>query len=700
MSAPEAATEAEIDALILEHEKIQKQMPSAWLGFYARFGRLRPVQLKAAPKIFNGSNALVTSPTASGKTEAVIAPLCERALREKWGPVSIIVITPTRALVNDQFQRLQRPCDQMGLTIRRKTGDHSSVGEAIKEQLLITTPESLESLLTFRKDQLKNVRAIVIDEIHLLDGSPRGDQVRLCLSRLRKFVSSDKSTDSRDLQVICLSATVPNPERMAAAYMGQRAEIVTVPGQRKIQSTIIHCAGDDEQRITAALKKAEEDFVPHKVLVFVNSRKQVDLAARYFRQGSFAHYPVYGHHGSLSKWSREQVEESFRRSERAICVATTTLEVGIDIGDVDLVICMDPPFSLSSFLQRVGRGCRRMQGLTRVLCVARDRASELVFKAIIHQASIGMPKMPLKPLRRSVLAQQILAYLRQVPKHRRTIGQMHSTFTIETEPTVGSSLVSQVLKDLEQEGYLRIHNDIVEPAAKGWDFIESLKILTNISSGPLESAIIDSETGKTIATVAGVNPSSKAVQLAGVSYDIVSSRTGVHRVRKGQQIASTPSYFVRSLPYESDVGSSLLGFLGLNPAELVAVMKNRDLLVLTWLGKAQNAYIVEALNKIGIKAKAKAFSIVLSRTDSLDLFELRKAIKMIGSPDWASEVRMEGIADLGPHMKLFSETAKAAARADWLDQDYLAQWMGGLSSIKILEQEDPLHDDVAALAAL
>src|SRR5690606_13698852 len=129
-------------------------------------------------------------------------------------------------------------------------------------------------------------------------------------------------------------------------------------------------------------------------------------------------------------------EERFKADDLAICVATMTLEIGIDIGDVDLVICVDPPFSLSSFLQRIGRGCRRLQGKTRVLCVARDRAGELIFQGLIRQAGLGIPAGPIAPLRRSVLVQQTLAYLRQVNGNRRTWKQFTGALSHPSAPAV------------------------------------------------------------------------------------------------------------------------------------------------------------------------------------------------------------------------------------------------------------------------
>ena len=142
--------EPNLEALLDEHRAIRGgQMPSAWGAFFARFGRLRDVQLAAIPRILNSENLLITAATASGKTEAVIAPLCERLVRNQWADLSILLITPTRALVNDLFNRLVVPCEQMGIRLGRKTGDHPLSANCL-EQVLITTPESTESLLTFQ----------------------------------------------------------------------------------------------------------------------------------------------------------------------------------------------------------------------------------------------------------------------------------------------------------------------------------------------------------------------------------------------------------------------------------------------------------------------------------------------------------------------------------------------------------------------
>ena len=152
----------EAEDLRRRHAALRVRMPRVWNAFFARFGRLRPVQLEAMPVVVSGVSTLITAPTAGGKTEASVAPICERLLLERWSGLSVLLVTPTRALVNDIFQRLERPLETLGIRIARKTSDHGAVGDST--QFLVTTPESLESLLTFRRERLGQVRAVILDE--------------------------------------------------------------------------------------------------------------------------------------------------------------------------------------------------------------------------------------------------------------------------------------------------------------------------------------------------------------------------------------------------------------------------------------------------------------------------------------------------------------------------------------------------------
>ena len=265
------------DELLTLHRKIRQQLPTTWSAFFARFGSLRPVQLATIPEILKGGNVLITAPTAGGKTEAVAAPLCELLKARRWEGLSIVLVTPTRALVNDLYHRLERPCQEVGIRLGRKTSDHA-LPKGAGGQFVITTPESLESLLTFDRERLARLRALVIDEVHLLDGSPRGDQLRFVMRRLEAYLRHKQGEGDYSLQRVALSATVASPEGTAAAYLGEGSRVVSILGQREIESRTILVEADEETRAREAMLAVESFPDVRKVLIFVNSRRQADLA--------------------------------------------------------------------------------------------------------------------------------------------------------------------------------------------------------------------------------------------------------------------------------------------------------------------------------------------------------------------------------------------------------------------------------------
>lgn len=687
----------DLDDMLNQHRTLQRMMPHTWNAFFAGFGSLRPIQLQAMPPILHGKNVLVTAPTAGGKTQAVLAPICERLTRHRWPALSVLVITPTRALVNDLFHRLSRPLDEMRIRLGRKTADHA-LPEQVSEQVLITTPESVESLLTFRRECLNRIQAIVLDEIHLLDGSPRGDQLRSVLNRLSAYRRHVGGPQFAGLQRIAMSATVSDPQRLADVYLGEGSSIVAVPGQRELEARIIRAAGTDKDRAEAAISATSHFDDVHKILVFVNSRKQVDTGAGYFQCGRFSSVSVYGHHGSLSKSQREDTESRFRADSHAICVATMTLEVGIDIGDIDLVICMDPPLSLSSFLQRIGRGCRRLNGLTRVLCVARDRAGELMFDALIRQAAVGVPAAPTPPFRRSVLLQQVLAYLRQVPKNCRVMAQFKKVLSSTVKPPISEECIESVVSSMVQEGLLDCRGGIYQPGSEGWGFIESNRIYGNIQSNPLEIALVDVNSGKTVASVAAVSGGS-GVRVAGRSYELLPGGAGTQRrVRGGGEHEESPRYHARSLPYAFDIGAALAKRFGIDSNTLVTLRVGKSIVIMTWLGRLLNKVLAESIGRHGINVADGSFHLTvegISVDDVLDL--LRQAVTDVTTNNPLAKINLERLIDIGPHFKLLSPTEQAKAREDWLDAEFLREWINQIDNVRVVNVSSPDGIDLLAL---
>ena len=166
--------------------KIRHRLKYAWMPFFSRFGRLTSIQEETIPKILDGANVVVASPTASGKTEAVVAPIAERFVSERWNGLAILYVVPTRALANDTLARIEGPLRDMGIATVLKHGDKPYLSGNLPN-CLITTPESLNSLICRRPKIFATLRAVILDEIHLLDNTYRGDQLRLLFHRLKKL---------------------------------------------------------------------------------------------------------------------------------------------------------------------------------------------------------------------------------------------------------------------------------------------------------------------------------------------------------------------------------------------------------------------------------------------------------------------------------------------------------------------------------
>ena len=227
--------------------------------------------------------------------------------------------------------------------------------------VLITTPESTDSLLTRAPRLLTQLQAIVLDEIHLFDGGPRGDHLRCLLRRIeivRDYHQQQAKTEAAPLQRIALSATVLDPAGVAERYLKNRSfdesstatpEIVAVAGRRKIDATIAPMT--DLYDLAAALSERVRGAAGiRKTLVFCNSRNEVEQTAAFLRTHLGYDAAVFAHYSNLDPALRREVENDFAVASVAVCVSTSTLELGIDIGSIDDVALIGPPPSLQSFL--------------------------------------------------------------------------------------------------------------------------------------------------------------------------------------------------------------------------------------------------------------------------------------------------------------------------------------------------------------
>lgn len=372
---------------------------------------LRPVQALSTEAILDGANCVVLAPTAGGKTEAAFLPLLSRMDVEDWRGVSVLYVAPIRALLNNQEARLSR---LTGLIGRRAGKWHGDVKQPARRRLiddppdvLAITPESLEAMLlstrTPARRMLAHLSAVVIDEVHSFAGDDRGAHLVSLLERISRIAESD-------VQRIGLSATVGDPEAIVTWLSGSslRPRRVVDPGSPRKQPEL---QLDFVGTLDNAALLIDRLYPGTRRLVFVDSRRRVEeLGHRLSQRG----VDVYLSHSSLALSERSAAEKAFEEGTNCVIVATSTLELGIDVGDLDHVIQIDAPSSITSFLQRMGRTGRRAGSTANCTFLATDDDALLRAAAVIELFRCGYVE-PAGPSAWSphVLAHQVIALAMQ-----------------------------------------------------------------------------------------------------------------------------------------------------------------------------------------------------------------------------------------------------------------------------------------------
>lgn len=318
---------------------------------------LRDIQKKAFNPISDKNNTLIVSGTASGKTEAALLPIFNNMLTSKLSGLRVLYLAPLKALINDLNLRILNFATPLGLVSSPWHGD-VKYNEKFKSlddtNILIITPESLESLLTTQKTDnqeiFKQIEYIIVDEIHYFATSPRGYQLISLINRVSRY---SESVPIR----IGLSATVENKgdilDFLCSNDSSLKKVVVSENGQIKRDIRIIEA--EDQISLEKVIQMQLQADSKKKFLVFAHSKSKVESFANALSEMDIK---VEVHHASVGKEIRQTVESSFKKSKIQVVIATSTLELGIDIGDIDQVFFLDVPNSASSFLQRLGRSGR------------------------------------------------------------------------------------------------------------------------------------------------------------------------------------------------------------------------------------------------------------------------------------------------------------------------------------------------------
>jgi ATP-dependent Lhr-like helicase len=472
---------------------------------------LRPLQREAVAPLLAGADALLLAPTAGGKTEAALFPLLSRMEHQRWSGTSLLYLCPLRALINNLLPRVEAYAGWLG---RRAARWHGDVGPSARRamlrqrpDILLTTPESVESMLVSanvdHRVWFEGLRAVVVDEIHAFAGDDRGWHLLAVLERLAHLIG-------RPLQRVGLSATIGNPERLLTWLRGSHADsgppariiapeadalpvppVPAVPPASAVPAVpAVPASGDIELDHVGSLDNAATVIATlhagEKRLVFCEARQTVEELGQLLRARGVT---TFLSHASLSTDERRRAEQAFMEARDCVIVSTSTLELGIDVGDLDRVIQVDAPSTVASFLQRLGRTGRRPGTGRNCLLLARDERALLQAAALLRLWGSGWVEPVVAPPEpRHIVAQQILALCLQ---ERRVGDRVWSGWWNGLAPFGGPG-ADVIVRYLTAHGYLD-HDDgmlFIGPAAElrfGWRHFMDM---TAVFTGPPEFTVL------------------------------------------------------------------------------------------------------------------------------------------------------------------------------------------------------------------
>ena len=401
---------------------MEQYLPALFAEWFHRRGWTpHPHQLALLRAAQKGQSALLIAPTGGGKTLAGFLPSLVDLAETPTPGLHTLYISPLKALAVDVHRNLTAPIEELGLAIRveTRTGDtpykKRERQRAEPPHMLMTTPESLALLLSYSDAPtiFASLKIVILDELHALAGTKRGDLLALCLARLTKLAPQTRRFG--------LSATVAWPDELAA-YLSYGDEVARIVGQAGAEPEIaILNTGDplpwSGHMAVYAIPAIYDAIRRHRTtLVFVNTRAQAELAFQELWRLNQDTLPIALHHGSLAVEQRRKVEAAMASGKLRAVVATSSLDLGIDWGDVDLVVQLGAPKGVSRLVQRIGRANHRLDEPSRALLVPANRFEMLECQAAIdalkaHELDGDRPRKG----GLDVLAQHIMGMACQAP---------------------------------------------------------------------------------------------------------------------------------------------------------------------------------------------------------------------------------------------------------------------------------------------
>jgi ATP-dependent Lhr-like helicase len=378
-----------------------------------------PIQQLAIEPILAGANCLLISETGTGKTLAALLPIFHLWLKEKPKPISMLYISPMKALNRDLLLHLEKWAKILEMEITVRHGDTSpyerKVQQVFPNDMMIVTLETLQPILTGKKirEHLKNVKWVIIDEVHEIVDSKRGVQLALALERLKELCS--------DFQLIMLSATIGEPEKVSSFFAGgKQVKIIRVTTEKTMEISVINPKPTKQDRKiaekifssleTAARLRTIMEFIlnSRSTLTFTNTREFAEILASRIKIVD-KKFPVAIHHSSLSKEVRIKTEKEFKEEKLKSIICTSSLQLGVDIGSVDLVLQYMSPREVTQLVQRVGRSGHELKKISKGIIVATNE-DDIFESAVIARKALAneLEKVSLHKNCLDVLAHQLV----------------------------------------------------------------------------------------------------------------------------------------------------------------------------------------------------------------------------------------------------------------------------------------------------
>lgn len=441
-------------------------------------------QRQAFPPIQGGENTLLIAPAGTGKTEAAFLPILNKIIRtRRRDGIKLIYITPLRALNRDMLDRLRWWCRNLDLKVSVRHGD-TPKRDRRKQALsppdvLITTPETFQLLLVGKRlsQHAAEVEYVVVDEVHELAGNKRGAQLSLSMERLRRLKGGN-------FQVVGLSATVGSPEDVAKFLVGtgRDCKIVDVSMIREIDLNVFYpdVTSEDEAlssqiytypEVAARLRLMKDLIETHEsTLIFTNTRPMSEVLTSRFKMWDLD-FPVSIHHGSLSTFARRRTEEKLKTGELKGAICTSSMELGIDVGKIDLCIQYNSPRQVARLLQRIGRSGHKITEMAKGRIIVKDSTDGMESSVIIDRSRkkelepVKIPKKPLDVLVHELVGMLVAAREWNVEDVYSLVRRAYPFRDLEKEEVIG---VLRFLDNMNRRlAWLRSDEEIFARPSKG-----------------------------------------------------------------------------------------------------------------------------------------------------------------------------------------------------------------------------------------